>query len=450
MSLPPDRVSTWRLVSYGSLAMPLAMIGLPLSIYLAPFYAGELGVPLGALGAAMIIARLSDVITDPLMGALSDRTRSQFGRRKIWLLPGVIVLLAGVFALFRPAGSVDATYFAICVALVYLGFTIVQVPYAAWGGELSTDYHTRTRITSVRQAFTLIGLIAATALPAGILSQTGASAGDVLEGLSLLLLALLPVCALIAFFGTPEPKASVSEAFVNPWRATKIALRNGPFRLIVVALFLGYAAETLRITITLFFARDVVGVENIGLIYVFYFSVGLLAVPFWGWLAGRIGKHRALAAAFGLVVATNIATFGLSYGQDTLFVIIFMIKGFCFGALELLPAALVADAVDVDTARSRQRRQGLFFAFVGMSNKIGQAVGQGLSLILLPAAGFNPAGGNGPDQILALKVLYGIAPAVVLAPAIVLIWRYRLTPSRHLRLREAISRRENREGVATP
>lgn len=438
------RLPFWRIAAFGSISLPLATIGLPLSIYLAPFYSGELGVPLEALGLAMILARATDVITDPYIGAASDRLHTPFGRRRLWVPLGVAVLLVGVWNLFRPPEGVGAVYFTIWVAIVYLGFTLAQLPHTAWGGELSKDYHERTRIMSVRQAFSLLGLIAATALPALVLQQQGATAGDVLESLSLLMLALLPLCAALVFFCVPEPPPSQPEPFIGLIKGARIVLRNGSFRLIVAALFLGYVAETFRITITLFFARDAVGVQNVGLIYVYYFIVGLCAVPFWGWLAKRIGKHRALALAFTIVVVTNIAVFFLQYGQVTAFIVIFMLKGFCFGALELLPAALVADAVDVDTARSRTRRQGLFFAFVTMTNKIGQALGQGLSLILLAAVGFNAAGGNGPQELFWLKALYGPLPALILAPALWLMWRYRLTAGRHARLREAIARREAR------
>jgi glycoside/pentoside/hexuronide:cation symporter, GPH family len=170
-----------------------------------------------------------------------------------------------------------------------------------------------------------------------------------------------------------------------------------------------------------------------------------VAVPFWGWLAKKIGKHTALACAFGIVVATNTAVYFLEYGQVALFTAIFMAKGFCFGALELLPAALVADAVDVDTARSGSRRQGLFFAFVTMTNKFGQAIGQGLSLILLGAIGYKAAGGNGAEAVANMKALYGLGPAIVLVPAIVIMLSYRLTATRHHKLAAAIARREERE-----
>ena len=435
-------LTPWTTAAYGSLALPLSMIGLPLSIYLAPFYAGELGLPLAVLGLAMVLARLSDVITDPLIGMASDNIRTRFGRRRIWIPLGIAVLLLGVWNLFNPVPPVGIGYFVIWISIVYFGFTLAQLPYQAWGGELAQDYHGRTRVASVRQAFGLLGLILATTLPALVLQQKGASAGDVLSALAILMVVLLPLCGAIVFFCVPEPLPLASEKRVGFLEGLKIVAKNGPFKSVVLAMFLGYVAETFRITITLFFARDAIGVPNIGLIYVFYFTTGLIAVPFWNWLSTRIGKHKALALAFGIVVVTNTAVFFLDYGQVAIFTTIFMAKGFCFGALELLPAALVADTVDVDTARSRARRQGLFFAFVTMTNKIGQAIGQGLSLMLLGAIGYKAAGGNTPEVVAHLKALYGLGPALLLVPAIFILWSYKLTAARHARLASAITRRE--------
>lgn len=441
---PNQKLTPWRTAAYGSLALPLSTIGLPLSIYLAPFYAGELGLPLAVLGLAMVIARMSDVVIDPFIGMASDNIRTRFGRRRIWIPLGIGILVLGVWNLFNPSPPVDVVYFVSWITVVYLGFTLAQLPYQAWGGELAQDYHGRTQVASVRQAFGLLGLIIATTLPALVLQQKGATAGDVLHALALLMLVMLPLCGAIVFFLVPEPPPMANEKRISFLEGLKIVAKNGPFKAIVLALFLGYVAETFRITITLFFARDAIGVPNIGIIYVFYFITGLVAVPFWGWLAKKIGKHRALAFAFFIVVATNTAVFFLQFGQVNLFTAIFMAKGFCFGALELLPAALVADAVDVDTARSGTRRQGLFFAFVTMTNKFGQAIGQGLSLMLLGAIGYKAAGGNGPDTIAQMKMLYGLGPALLLVPGILIMLRYRLTAKRHDRLAAAITRRESR------
>ncbi len=442
MSTHKSDLALWRLAAYGSLALPLSLIGLPLSIYLAPFYGGERGLPLAVLGLAMVIARLSDVVIDPLIGLASDRFRTRFGRRRIWIPLGICVLLGGVWQLFNPPLGVGIVYFVVWISVVYLGFTLAQLPYQAWGGELAQDYNGRTRVASVRQAFGLMGLILATTLPALVLQQKGASAGDVLRALSVMMLVLLPLCGALVFFCVPEPDAVVGERHVGFMEGLKVVARNGPFRTVVLAMFLGYVAETFRITITLFFARDAIGVPNIGLVYVFYFVTGLAAVPFWNLLASKIGKHKALACAFFIVVVTNTAVFFLQFGQVAIFTAIFMAKGFCFGALELLPAALVADTVDVDTARSRARRQGLYFAFVTMTNKLGQAIGQGMSLMLLGAIGYKAAGGNTVEVVHQMKMLYGLGPALLLIPAIALLWAYKLNAARHARIAAAIVRRD--------
>jgi Na+/melibiose symporter-like transporter len=186
----------------------------------------------------------------------------------------------------------------------------------------------------------------------------------------------------------------------------------------------------------------VIGVPNIGAIYVYYFLTGLAAIPFWMWLGNRWGKHKALILAFCVVIATNTGIFFLEVGQVTTFTILFVAKGFCFGALELLPAAMIADTVDVDVARTRQQRQGLFFALIGIVIKIGQAIGQGLSLNLLALVGYDAAGNNSQAATDSLRLLYCIFPTVFLVIAIALIAQYPLTAVRHARLRAGIERRD--------
>jgi Na+/melibiose symporter-like transporter len=344
--------------------------------------------------------------------------------------------------LFRPSPGVGILYFLGWTTVVYLGFTMTKLPYDAWGAELSPDYAERTRVASAKQVFTLIGLVVATTVPALVLARSGASAADVLGSMSWAMLILLPLAAALAYFAVPDTSPAEGPGTRGLRRNMRLVLRNGPFRRISLALFLGYIAETFRVTITLFFARDAIGVPNIGAVYVYYFLTGLVAVPVWMWLGNRIGKHRALVLAFMIVIATNTGIFFLGRGDVTAFTLLFVAKGFCFGALELLPAAMIADTVDVDVARTRQRRQGLFFALIGIVVKLGQAIGQGLSLNLLAAVGYNAAGGNDAAAVDSLRLLYCIFPSAFLVVSIALIARYPLTATRHARLRRAIERRD--------
>ena len=441
---PTGQRLKWRtLAAYGGLQFPLSTVGLPLSIYLAPFYAGELGIPLALLGIAMLVARLSDIVVDPIIGILSDRWRPRMGRRHVWVPIGIALLSVGVWLLFNPPAGIGFGYFLFALALTYLGFTATRLPYHAWGGELSNRYEDRTTITSARQLFSLAGLIFATLVPAVVLTRPGATSADVLSALSVAMLIGLPLFGAWLFFGVPEP-ANVPEQrrldLRTTWRQLK---RNAPFRRIALVLLFGFAAETFRITITVFFARDVVGITNIGFTYVIYFIVGFAAVPFWLWLANRIGKHRALMVAFGVVFVTNLGMFFLSHGQFVAFTLLFAAKGFCFGALELLPSAMVGDSADVDTVMSRERRTGLLFAVTGMVVNFGQAVGQGLSLNLLSVVGYQAAGGNGADELFWLRILYCVVPGVLILIPIALLRGYPLTVARHRNFQHFIERRRS-------
>lgn len=450
MNRQQTKLPLYLLLAYGCIALPLSTIGLPLSIYLAPFYAGELGLPLALLGTAMVLARLVDVIVDPLIGVISDRWRPSAGRRKIWLPIGVSLLVLGAWMLFQPAKGVGIGYFFLWTTIMYVGFTATKLPYEAWGAELSADYKERTRVATIRQGYSLVGLVVATLVPAFVLMRQGATTADVLIGMSWIVIGILPLAAMLTFFVVPDRSPAEPHSGESLWQQWRPLWRNGPFRIIVLALFIAYIGETARVTITLFFARDAIGVTNIGAVYVYYFVAGLIAVPAWGWLGNRLGKHRALIIAFSLLFAINGSMYFLEYGQTTLFTALFVAKGLCFGALELLPAAMIADTVDIDVARTRRQRQGLFFAVVGIVVKLGQALGQGLSLNLLGLIGFAAAGGNSAAAVDGLRLIYVILPNVLLLFSLWLLTRYALTAARHGRLRSAIERRDIAINAARP
>jgi len=435
-----SRASVW---AFGAVALPLSTIGLPLTIYLAPFYAGEMGLSLAALGTAMLLARILDIVVDPFIGSLSDRWRTRFGRRKPWLVAGAAVLLIGMVKLFHPPQGVTLTYFLFWLGVMYVGFSLAQVPHRAWGAEMSPYYDQRTHISSVRQFFATGGLIVSTLVPAIVLGQKGATSADVLSALATMTLILLPTVVLLNLWLTPErPGAAVTRAAKMDWRDQWRAVRrNGPLRTILLVLFVGFSAETFRQTLTVFYARDVIGVPNLGLVYVYYFISAFVGVPFWRWVAKRTGKHKALAYGMVIAIGTNLGLFFLSRGDVALFTTMFIVKGFCFGALDLLPSAMLADATDVDTAISRKARAGLLFAMAGVVTNLGQAVGQGLSLNALSWVGYRAAGETGESALMSLRVLYALAPSAVLAVAMLIALRYTLTGARHDRLRVALAKR---------
>ncbi len=445
-------LTQWQFVAYGLVSLPIGLIGIPMAVYLAPFYAGELGIPLAVVGTMLMLSRVTDFITDPITGILSDRWRPKIGRRKVWLPIGTVTMTTGVYFLFRPGDEATALYLLLSVSLVYLGYTTLQLPYNAWGAELSPDYHVRTKITASAKLFDTLGLVIATIIPAVVLAQAGSGAGDVLYGLSLFFVVALPLCATIAFVSVPEPAPSptVSPSRFEPLKALTLMAGNKPFALVTIAVFTATVGEVFRQTVTVFFATQVVEVDNIGIIYIYYFSAALLMIPVWNLIARRVQKHIALIVALTVIALTNVAMFFVEAGQTTLFTVFSVIKGCCYGALALLPGAMIADCVDIDTAQTGEKRQGQFFAVNAMVQKLGFALGQGLPLILLSLVGFNAAGSNGPEELRWLAILYSLPTAVIVAIAILALSRYPLTESRHSELRACIAARERGENMEIP
>jgi Na+/melibiose symporter-like transporter len=471
--LPLPRSVIWI---HGCLGLPLAVIGYPLAIWIPAHYSGGLGLSLALVGTILMVARLTDVVTDPFIGELSDRWRTRFGRRKPWLAVGAPVMMLGVYKLFVPPAEVGVFYFLAWLTVFFLGSTMIALPHRAWGAELSSDYHQRSRVTAAREFYVLVGLMVAAAVPmiveiradhgVGVLEvaaqiwrdalsaftgeilnrqpvDRATLTGPVLTGLAITIVALLPLGTLLVLALVKEPPTT-GQRRVPLREGFRHLLRNGPMKRVLIIALLVHFGESFRNAVSLFFIRDIVGVPTIGAAYFFYFIAGLGAIPFWLWLGRVIGKHRAFMWTLVVVAAVSAANLLLSYGDYLPFFVLFIIKGFCFGGLQFLPVAMLADVVDVDSARTGGRRAGTYFAILGFTEKIAIAFGTGVSLNIVGLLGFNPSGGIAASAdigVLALRLVYCLGPIFFYGLALKLIWSYPLTPVRHARLRERIERR---------
>ena len=160
---------------------------------------------------------------------------------------------------------------------------------------------------------------------------------------------LLPLLTILVVTRVPEPPPSAREGRIPFATSLGLMYRNKLFmRLIAIELFIA-GGEAFRNAVSLFFMQDYIGVPRAGMLYLVYFGMGLLAIPFWNYLARTFGKHRSLAGAIMLVSAVSIAIFNLKHGQLTAFYALFAVKGFCFGSFAYLPRAMMADVIDLDT-----------------------------------------------------------------------------------------------------
>lgn len=449
MSSGPNALDRRTLIAYGSLGFPIAVLGYPMTLFLHPYYASELGLGLAAISTVLLISRLTDFVTDPVMGWLSDRTRSRFGRRRPYLVLGLPVMLFGIYKLFMPQPPVDIWYMLTWNMVVYLGWTIMVLPYGAWGAELTDNYMDRARITASRQVWTNVGLISASVVIwffQEVLETPGS--GEVLTGIGMTLLVMFPVAVAVLLFMVPERAVNTPPRRQGWWKELNSMLKIGPFRRMVYVALAIVIGEASRHAVLVFFMNDVLQAgDRIGRTFILYYVMGVAAIPLWQWLAGKIGKHRSLAVAMthsGLMV---LATAFLGAGDYNTFLVFFILKGMSFGAFAYLPLAIIADVVDVDTAVTRQKRAGIFFAVHGAIDKIGIAIGMFIALQVLNLTGYDPSQPANEAGLWMIRLEYAVIPTFFFLLASYLVWNYPVTNERHARLIAALERRAAREAA---
>lgn len=428
---PEGGLGATRLLAYGLPGLPLAVLGLPLYVYLPTFYAEDLGLSLAAVGAALLVARASDVVTDPLVGWLSDHGPGRRQRRKRLLWIGLPLLLLAVHALFMPPAGAGLWHLLGWSLLLYLGWTLVVLPYSAWGAELSADYHERSRITAAREGFVILGTLLAAAVPA--LAGEGDGLSGALALLALAVLAGTPLALLAATLLVPEPARYRPPV---PWRRGLALLReNGPFLRLLAAYFLNGCANALPATLFLLFVGHVLQAEaQAGPLLALYFVAGVLSLPLWLRLGRRLGKHRTWSASMIWACLVFAWVPFLGPGDLWAFAAICLLSGLSLGVDMALPASMAADVIDLDRARGGGDRAGLFFGIWGMTTKLALALAVGLAFPLLDLAGFEAGTANPPGALLALALLYAGLPVALKLGALALVWSFPLDEATQRRL----------------
>jgi len=417
------RLTTSLLAAYAAPALPLAALTLPVYIYLPSYYAADLGLGLAAVGALLLFARLWDVVSDPLIGWLSDRgtgpiTR-RWGRRRPWIVAGAPLVMLSCWMLFSPPMGAGAAHLLSWSMALYLGWTMMILPLTAMSAELSPGYDERSRISAWRESFILAGTLVTLGVLA-LLDSHGAAAA--LRWVGVGVIVLLPICTLVMVWRVPDG-ASARASRVSPRQGWRLLVGNRPFLRLIAAYLLNGFANGLPATLFLLFVDRVLGAASqAGLLLFIYFLAGIAAVPLWLRLSYRYGKHRVWCWTM-LISCLVFATAPLLGPGDVIwFAVICVLTGLCLGADLVLPSAMQADVVDLDTMESGERRAGLFFALWGMATKLALALAVGVAFTLLDWAA------GAPFMLIAL---YSLLPIAFKLAAVALMARYPLTAERH-------------------
>lgn len=475
-------LSKYVLASYAAPATPLALVGLPMAVYLPPLYSDSegFGLSLALVGLIITLSRFTDVITDPLIGFISDRFKTRWGRRKPFVLLGTPIYITGIWLLFvPPVEFTDVSLFGwsfnygypwlfMAVALTYLGSTIKDLPYSAWGAELSSNYNERTLITSWREGFGVTGSLISAFTPAIILFLGYTRPADAVFFLTIAMAILMVPLVANALIAVPEWPVRETRERLPLVESLRYVTKNGPYMRLIVIFTFSALGSAMTNSLSFYFVKHVLLAGDLyGLYLAPYFVSQIIAIPLWFKLSRRIGKHRATMVAIGwyafwscfipLIAIAPQAWFhpfavplllkflpenmyqgvvsyfeGIETGKFIFFIVVMCLKGSAIGALAALPRAMAADVVDLDTAMTGKQQAGAYFSIWSMVQKASYALGITIGTGLAVAFGFNSLADpmdtdNTWFALFMLACLYSVIPAVFKFVAMPLLWHYPLT-----------------------
>ena len=397
---------------YGGLGLPLAFVALPLYVMLPNHYATEFGVPLAALGALLLGARLFDAVIDPWIGVQADRWFDGSARRVLLAAVAAAVVLAlGFRGLFFPAVQGPAALLWWCgalLALTYAGYSVLSVLHQAWGARLGGGEAQRARIVSWREGLALVGVLVASVLPS--LAGLGVA-------WAVFTLALALGLALLARAPRPLPQPFAPGRAALPWHAP---LATPAFRRLLAIYLVNGIASAVPATLVLFFVRDRLQAPSWEPLFLAsYFAAGALSMPLWVRLVGRVGLARAWLAGMGLAIAAFVWAAALGSGDVGAFAAVCVASGLALGADLALPGALLAGVIQ--RAGHGGRLEGAYFGWWNFATKLNLALAAGLALPLLAGLGYTP-GSREPAALQALTLAYCLLPCVLKLAAAALLW----------------------------
>ncbi len=416
---------------YSLPAFALAMPTIPAFIYLPTIYASNIG--LASTGFVLLLARALDVISDPVIGYLSDNKETRFGRRKPWIFIGSIISGISLIFLFNPPDEVTIAFLFTWVISLYLGWTMISVPYIAWGAELSNDYNERSKITGMREALTILGILLAGTIPVllptfGYKENTGLTVvvwGTILFG-------AIGIFALLK--NVKETKTlALKDATERKYYKSILTLKNNkPFLRLISAWFLNGLANGIPASLFIIYMEYGLNISKTdqSLLILLYFSFGIISIPVWVKFSNIFGKHKIWSLAMIMTCLAFIFVLFLEAGDVKSFAIICIITGMGFGADMALPPSIQADVIDYDKFKNKTSRAGICFAAWSMSTKLALALAVGISFPLLEYLGFSMGQTNEPSAIRTLSVIYAGLPVVFKLISIGLVWSFPINKER--------------------
>ena len=454
--LRPDgepRLPLGTLLAFSLGSMPISAAGVAVSVYLPPYFAGHLGVSMAMVGAVWMLVRLADIPVDVGLALAMDRTTTPIGRYRPWLLAAAPIVAFAFWRLFMAPPHFSAGYLAVALLALYLGYSTHGLSTSAWGASLARTYHGRSRLFGIQTAVGILGAVGVLLVP---ILRHGPGATDasnvVIMGLGMV--ALTPICALIASVATPDRPLRLAAPLAvrpRPWRdVLDVLTKPDLLRLFLASLCLALGPGWMSALYIFYFTKNRgYSSQQASLLLAVYILAGVPGALGGSAVARRIGKHRTLMVSTSAYSLALFSVLIIPKGSMLVGLPFMAFNGAMAATFGMMIQAMLADVGDEVRLDQGRERMSLVYALNGLAAKLAAAFSIGFSLPLLQALGFDPRDGavNTPAAMnhLAVAFLSGPIVFVMLGGACVIGWR--MDAKRQASIRAELDARE--EGLTT-
>lgn len=431
-----------RKAFYSSVILGVGALDYIVAVFLLKYYADYTGLDAGLAGLALLLGKVFDAVSDPVMGYISDRTKSRWGRRRPWFLVGAFPLALSFIATFSASPAWSETQLFVWLVttnmLFWAGNTIVEIPHSAYASEVTHTHQERVSVMGWRQSFGTTGLLlgglamfillervkqstTADAEAAGLTGHAIDEAVRIARGvahgrISLWLGAGTLLGSLISFAGVREPSGPHTPPSDTVFGDFLDALRSRPFRIFALAFMVGQLADGTTATLALFAIEEWWGFGGAHPRYIMigYLLMAVVSVPVWMRVARHFEKHHLLAcgtfmACVGLTAMLFVPRIGLWWAYVS-----FYFSGIGLGLRMILGLAMMADIVDDDEVRTHTRKDGAYFGMYNLLRKLARSMAIGLSGVGLGWYGYvSGSTEQTPEAIRGIAMMFSVMPATI-------------------------------------
>jgi Na+/melibiose symporter-like transporter len=443
-SASASRLSLPAVIVFSVATFPISSLAVALYVYLPPYLAGHIGVSLAAIGFAWATVRVIDIAVDPMLGHAMDRTKTSFGRYRVWLVAGVPITMLAVFMLFMAPKGVGGGYVLVWLFVLYLGFSIFSLSLWAWAATLVREYHERSRVFGTLTAVGVVVSVATLLVPI-VVPVAGLDSAQSVPAMGWFIIVFTPLTVGLSVWRTKERLNPSSEhfAFRDYW---DIARKPE-----VIRVFFAQVAVTLGPTamsaMYLFYFRDVLGfqTQSATVLLLVYILAGVLGAPLTARLAMRIGKHQAFMATTASFSLGLLVLLLVPRGSSLAAAPVMAWCGFMATGFALLLNAMMADVGDEIRLHQNKERMSLLYAVQTLAAKVAAAGAIAITYPLLARFGYDAREGaaNTHAAIVGLQWVFLAGPTVCVALGGAAVFGWKLDAHKHAKVRAELDARDS-------